>query len=94
VVTVVVLGAVGLVVGVGAGALVLVALALSVRAARVGRRTCAGDGVPLVGSRHARFGDATAAARAAAAGQDLRPLRLVRPPADGEAQPQRPVRAA
>ncbi|TNM59687.1 hypothetical protein FHN55_20220 [Streptomyces sp. NP160] len=91
-VTVVVLGAVGLVVGVGAGALLLVALALSVRAARVGRLTPGEDGLPLVGARHAQFGDATAAARAAGA-SPARPLRLVRPSCDAADQPQ-PARAA
>ncbi|MEH3076402.1 MAG: hypothetical protein PGN11_06930 [Quadrisphaera sp.] len=97
-VAVVVLGAVGLVVGVGAGALLLVALALSVRAAEVGRRT--GEGLPLVGARHAQFGEATAAL-AEGSQPSLEPalpaeapsLRLVRPPAGGPDRPQ-PARAA
>lgn len=97
-VAVVVLGAVGLVVGVGAGALLLVALALSVRAAEVGRRT--GEGLPLVGARHAQFGDATTAlatrselAEGAALPAEAPSLRLVRPPAGGPDRPQ-PARAA
>ncbi|MGQ7296201.1 hypothetical protein [Quadrisphaera sp. KR29] len=103
-VTVVVLGAVGLGVGLGAGALLLGLVALSGRAARAGQELLGADGLPLVGARQAQFGDATAALRAASAHpaqqaddapapQGGPPLRLVRPAAGGPDQP-RPARAA
>lgn len=96
----VVLWFVGLVVGLPVGVLLLVALALSVRAARAGRQLLGDDGLPLVGARHAQFGDATAALAQASreaertrSPQEGRPLRLVRTSCDVTDQPH-PVRAA